>query len=303
MLSRRPIAPQTRGRAASTPSSPLISVNQEVLFDAVPTFDGIISVEQPVVFEATLSYSSYSPESEGGLLGWFKFNDPSAITIAGATLTSYINKISGVSYTPGTAVPYESAGWNGKGCIHPTLVGHAGISNADAALISLFDCPGIGNAKPYTIIAVCSCDSATGSGYVFAVGNSGGTSGTRWWGLRSGVAQYEHGNGAPANNTATVRSTAAATTAQTILCWNSPGVGCTFRVNNGAADPVNLTADPSYTPGTGPNRVSPGCLPRSAPAAPWPGRIGEILIYDWDLGNDATARNRVINDYLTPEWA
>jgi hypothetical protein len=264
-----------------------------------PHAQGILDMSQVSLIETDVGYDAYSPASEGNLLVWIDMLDPAAKTIAGATLTAYKNKVTGVDLTPGTPVPYEATGWNGKPCIHPTLIGHAPIAT-EASVITAFDCPNPG-AKPFTIIWYASADSATGSGNIFALGNSGvQSSSTRYWGLRPGVAQYEHADTAPAAGTTAARTGVPVSGVKTIISWDSPGVGVNFRVNNGTAVVPAGVPDPQYSSGVGPNRYSIGGRPDSTPDGPWVGLIVEVLVFGAQL--NAAALTRAYN-YLIAKWA
>jgi hypothetical protein len=281
------------------PPADTVTVSQTIGVDVAPHTQGLIVVSQPLDVVVTGGYSAYSPLAEGNLQVWIDMLDAGSKTISGATLTAYKNRVTGVDLTPGTPVPYEATGWNGKPCIHPTLIGHAPIAT-EAAVISAFDCPNPG-AKPFTVIWYASADLATGSGNIFALGNSAvQSSSTRYWGLRPGVAQYEYACTAPAAGTTAARTGVPASGVKTIISWDSLGVGVNFRENNGTAVVPAGVPDPQYSTGVGPDRYSIGGRPDSTPDGPWVGLIAEVLVFSAQL--DAAALTRVYN-YLVAKWA
>jgi hypothetical protein len=105
----------------------------------------------------------------------------------------------------------------------------------------------------------------------------------------------------PHTTTTQVRSTAGiVTTNQTRVSWASPGIGCAFRMNNGAQDPNNTTCDSSYIPGTGPNRAGMNCRPDSVPDGLGQWRFVALCLFSDE--KDAAALTR-IDDWMVAEYA
>jgi hypothetical protein len=225
--------------------------------------------------------------------------DAASYTVSGGTsVTTFNNKVSGVAMPAASSCPYEATGLNGKPVLHPTTIAHYFLTT-EAAAVGPLDCPNA--SKPYTIYVLEKADTATGGGVLVGVGNSGvASASTRTWGRRVGVSQYEYAQTAPAT-VLTVRSTGAVSTNMVVSCWHSPGVGVKHSLSNAADDPNNATLDPSYVPGTGPNRLALFCRPDSTPDTPNTGsQVGEVLLFSTE--HDAAARTRVCN-YLLARWS
>lgn len=243
----------------------------------------------------------YSPGSEASPLANVDLQDASNYTLNGGStgITQIKNKVSGVVWTcPVNNTPFEAAGINGHPCLHPIVIGDR-IEFTEAAVWGQFDCAN--TAKPYTIYYVQKLDSTTTGTAAFGVGNTGVSSAsTRVWGQRAGIATYQYAQTAPAT-AATVNSVLATDTNVDVLCWHSPGVGVHLHLNNGAQDTnSNTSTDPTYTPGTGPNRGSLFSRPDSAPDSNAIGRFGEFWIFGAE--HDAAAQTRVYN-FLSTKWA
>ncbi len=268
-------------------------------FGSYPSGLSAITISQRVVVDSVLSFSSYSPLSEGGGVFWLDMLDAASYTVSGGTtVTAFTNKVSSVSWPAVSSCPYEATGLNSKPCLHPTTISHYFLST-EATVVSALDCASA--SKPYTIYILEIADSATGGGVIVGSGNSGvASASTRTWGRRVGVSQYEYAQTAPAS-VGTIRSTGAVSTSLAVSCWHSPGVGVKHSLNNATDDPNNATLDPAYVPGTGPNRVALFCRPDSTPDTPNTGsKVGEILICSTE--HDAAARARVCN-YLLARWS
>lgn len=247
----------------------------------------------------SLVSSGWTPLSEVDLIAWIDMQDASTYTVTGGNAISAIkNKATGVSWTlPVNNTPYEATGLNGHPCLHPIVIGDR-IETTEAAVVATFDCPLV--AKPYLIAYFAKPDSSTTGIATWGVGNTGVSSqSTRAWGQRSGVATYEYAQTAP-SAVATIRSVGAVNTNAVPIVWYSPGVGVHLTVNGNAEDPNNTTTDPSYTPGTGPNRASLFSRPDLAPDSGAIQRFGELIIFP--TSKSPTIITNIIN-YLATKWA
>jgi len=261
--------------------------------------DAIVMVQRVLVASAPkLTGGVYDPATDPDVVAWFDPSDASAITQSGGSATALKNKKSAVSWAAVSSCPYEATGLNGHPCLHPTTISHYFLST-EAAVVAALNCPT--TAKPYTIYIVEAADSVTAGGVLVGAGNSGVSSAsTRTWGRRATINQYEYQQTSPATATNARSATGAITTSMAICAWHSPGVGQKMSLNNAADDPGNTTVDPSYTPGTGPNRVALFCRPDLAPDSPVAAKVGEIII----VGDEHDAAKRAqVYDYLLARWS
>jgi hypothetical protein len=286
-------------------SSPIL-IPQQLGIEVVPGTLGVIRARQVLAAEAVgnTSGGTFSPLSISGAVAWIDMQDPTAYTESGGTVTALKNKVSSVSWAASASCPFEATGLNGHPCLHPIDLTDS-FRSSESAVVSVFDCPDTGAAKPYTIVCAVAPDSITTGNVIFGVGNTAETSAsTRVWGHRAGVSQYEYAQTLPAVNGNARSATATVVTGLNRLAWTSAGTTMRmFLANVELALTVSASgtaSNPLYTPGVGPNRLALFERPDLVPDGPYVGRFGEIAIYNRELNSTELGQ---LDAYFAARWS
>lgn len=272
---------------------PVIQVAQRFVVDSTLETLGVINVTQSFSVAGDLSFSSYTPLAEGGAVVWFDMQDAGSYTeVGGIAVTALVNKVSGVTWTPGvTSCPYEATGLASKPCLHPLAITDRMISTESAVLTALT------SGVTGTIYYVVQPDAISQSGAVFAAAQIAGTNGQRRFGnINTGNGRYSSTLRNDAGAAVTNTTAQDYSTSRTVVCWTFDATTISCFANNVATS----LAAAACAPGTlTPTRVGLFSVPDNSADTPFIGRFGELWLFN--SVHDAAAQTRVYN-YLAGRW-
>ncbi len=243
------------------------------------------------VTAALTSGVTYSPVSEGNLVGWFSLVNSSDYAQSGGFVDSVTDLVSGTVVSEATNKPaYQATGLNSLPACDHDGTNDRFIGTIPAIVNALQD------SNAWTIYVVGQSDTPDSTNVWFGWGNSAqataSSGGVGYSTTSTGkYATYQRYASDATNND---ESAGASDTNPHVIAYVHTTTTVSIQVDNGAADPAAASA--VYTTTT-PNRFAIGCNPRSTPTQFVNGRWREILIFA--AAHDAAAVGRVSN-YLGP---
>lgn len=244
----------------------------------------------------------YTPMSEGGLVAWFDMLDQRAYTLSGGVVSTVTNKATGVAWGPDAFGLARTPGFNPVGISgRPAMTfdqnnpGGQRFINTEAPVVASQQ-----NNSPGTVVCVAQSGQLDFGGSIFGAGNSGTASQrVKRYGFNTGgVGQFciaavdDAGTGLNL-----LSNSGTSTLASFVASWSySSSLGTI--ASNGVQLPGAIAQ--AYAPGTlTVNQVAIGCRPDSGPDSFWDGAVGELLVFNQQLSDEALARVTV---WLCNKW-